>query len=312
MTISFKAIIAIAAFAFYSCQKAQPDNIITEPEKNVSNDATGSPKRLSYGDTVFFLKNQPGDYTVLPVSKPNKPGYFKANPIGLSIDSLTGLINISKSETGVRYKVYYLSTTEERLDSVKIVISGIDYKDAIYEINSTPNTYDTAFPIYNARPEIELPCGNVDLDDDGGLDDDDNLCEFDETDLNNDGSDDIAGVNQDKLLVDTKRGTIDVEASFRAGIFGSSEPANGVTQDFTFYYRLNDASNKALNKIKVRIYHFKKRSDIPQWLLDEISNRQYLSNDINARLVNNSTYFGARLGVTSKSNRPPIIIIVSQ
>ncbi len=275
---------------------------------------SGSNSRLSYGDSVFYLQNQSGNYTVLPVSKPNVPGYFKVIPMGLLLDSATGRINVSQSETGLRYKVYYLGVNGDRLDSTKIVISGIDYKDAIYEIASTPNNYDTAFPIYNARPELLVPCGDDDEDDDGDLDDDDNACVFDETDLNNDGNDDIPGVIQDKLLVDIKKGTIDVEASFHAGVFGSSDPANGLSKDFTFYYRLQDASNRALNKISVRLYHFKKRSDIPQFLLDTLNLRNQISAAVNSRTANDSRVMSisSRLEFEARPKRPPVIIIISQ
>ncbi len=276
---------------------------------------------LSYGDTLFFLQNQSGNYTVLPVSVPNSAGRFKSIPYGLSLDSTTGRINVTQSETGMRYKVYYVSTSGVALDSVKIVISGIDYKDAIYEIAATPNAYDTAFPIYNARPNLLLPCGDDDEDDDGDTDDDDNACVFDETDLNDDGNDDIPGVIQDKLLIDIKKGTIDAEASFHAGVFGSSNPANGVVKDFTFYYRLQDASNRALNKLTVRLYHYKKRSDIPQALLDTISTRNNIATAVNSRISNSNLVNGN--GPNSilerayfseyalKAKRPPIIIVVS-
>ncbi|MGZ5247800.1 MAG: hypothetical protein ACXWCR_11885, partial [Flavitalea sp.] len=237
--------------------------------------------RLSYGDTLFYLKNQLGNYFILPKTKPAGTGVFKSIPLGLVINSTTGRINITQSETGIRYKIYYVAPNGNILDSVKLVISGIDYKDAIYEIARTPNAYDTAFPIYNARPGLKLPCGDGDDDDDDD-DDDDNQCVFDETDLNNDGNDDIAGVIQDKLLVDIKNGTIDVEASFHAGIFGSSNPANGVNKDFTFYYRIQDASNRALNKITVRVYHYKRKRDIPKSLLDTLNLRNNISKAVNS------------------------------
>jgi hypothetical protein len=166
----------------------------------------------------------------------------------------------------------------------------------------------------------------MDNDDDGGLDDDDNGCVFDETDLDDDGNDDISGVIQDKLLVDIKKGTIDLEASFQAGVFGSSEPANGLSKDFTFYYRLMDSSKRALNKITIRLYHYKKRSDIPQSLLDLINERKKLSLSINSKAVNggygpglgratnntNTTISTNTFELMAKPKRPPIIIIISQ
>lgn len=301
------AVIVLLALGIVACQK---QSVETPPETNtppLTRDTSYSP--LSYGDSIFYLKNQPGNYTILPISKPETTGFFESNPQGLVLDSITGQINVTQSETGLRYKVYSLSVTGERLDSVKLVISGIDYADGIYELQATPVAYDTAFPIYNARPELPLPCrsndddDDDDGDDDDGDDDDDQGCIFDETDLNDDGNDDIPGVIQDKLLVNKNNGTLDLEASFHAGVFGSSDPANGVTKDFTFYYRLTDVSNKALNKITVRLFHFKKRSDIPQSLLSELNNRWNTVAEINSRLMGRF--------IESKAKRPPIIIIVS-
>lgn len=318
----------VSTLLITGCQKdmLDPGTENSAVNSDSNNNTPRSNIRLSYGDSLFNLKYQPGNYTILPVTKPADSGYFKAIPAGLSIDSLSGRINITQSETGLRYKVYYLSPNGTRLDSVKLVVSGIDYQDAIVELASTPSEYDTSFPIYNARPELSLPCGNTDIDDDGGLDDDDNGCVFDETDLDEDGNDDIAGVIQDKLLVDIKKGTIDLEASFQAGVFGSSEPSNGLSKDFTFYYRLMDSSKRALNKITIRLYHFKKRSDIPQSLLDILNERKQLTVSINSKANNGggSPGIGRATNNTqsvismdtfefkARPKRPPIIIIVSQ
>lgn len=287
--------------------------------------------RLRYADSLFHKNNVSGDYLILPVSRPAVTGYLKSIPAGLVMDSTTGRINITKSEAGLLYKIFYISAAGQVLDSTKLTISGIDYRDAIVEISATPSAYDTVFPVYNARVGAVLPCGDDDEDNDGDIDDDDNGCVFDETDLDGDGNDDIPGAIQDKLLVDIKKGSIDVEASFRAGIFGSSDPANGLSKDFTIYYRLQDISNKALSKITVRVYHFKKRSDIPQALLDTISGRADLLGAVQsgriAQQVGPSPSFGQATGssarvqftdrftineLAAKPKRPPVIIIVSQ
>lgn len=324
MQITYKSISALfLTLLLIGCQKDIPA-LIEQNEVNSQNSLSTSNVRLSYGDSLFFLKNTTSNYIIQPISKPTATGYFKAIPKGLSLDSISGKININQSERGIRFKVYYVSPNTTLLDSVKLVISGIDYRDAIYEIAATPNAYDTAFPIYNAIPSLQLPCGDDDDDDD----DDDNGCVFDETDLNNDGNDDIPGVIQDKLLVDIKKGTIDAEASLHAGVFGSSNPVNGKSVDFTFYYRLNDASNRALNKITVRLYHYKKRSDIPQALMDTLAERNNIATAVNSRGSNqlvtngmrrtidhnnsNTDFISYRLEYSFKPKRPPIIIIVSQ
>jgi hypothetical protein len=310
----------VSVILFVGCQKGRSD--LSGSGKPPGGDSGDNQQpilnpRLEYEDSLFYLKTQTGNYSVVPVSKPNATGYFHAIPKGLVIDSTTGSINISQSETGLRYKIYYVAADGTVLDSTKLVISGVDYRDAIVEIASTPNRYDTVFPIYNARPELKLPCADEDDDDDGGLDDDDNDCVFDETDLNGDGDDDIDGVIQDKLLVDIKKGTIDIEASFHAGIFGSSNPRDGLMRDFTFYYRLGDASNRALNKITVRVYHYRNRSNIPQALLDTLTYRTEIHTAVNSRngsadaVMNNGLFRFSRI-MAMKPKRPPIIIIVSR
>lgn len=312
----FKGLIVMAlAVCLASCQKdTPPETPVEEPpvvNPPVNPEPADSSRRLSYGDSLFFLPGNVPSYFIEPVSKPAASGYFKAIPAGLSIDTVNGRINVLASETGMRFKIYYVSAAGIRLDSTKLVISGIDYRDSIFQINQTLIPYDTAFPVYNARFDLPLPCTDGDDDDD----DDGNECIFDETDLDNDGDDDIDGVIQEKLLIDPRRGFIDVEASFRAGIFGS-DPANGVNKDFEIFYRLRDASNMALNRITVRVFHFKTMNDIPAELLEELdirrgllaqaSSRPSIDPDRNGSLVSRDFFF------ENRSRRPPIIVIISQ
>lgn len=255
--------------------------------------------KFSYTDTIFYNHQLTTDKFAAVVSQPAGTVLFKSIPGGLVIDTATGRINISKSESGIRYKVFAVNRQGIAIDSAKLVISGVDYADGIYNLDVTPVAYDTAFPIYNATPGLALPCDDDD-------DDEDNLCVFDETDLDGDGNDDISGVIQDKLLVDIKRGTIDLEASFRAGLFGSN-PANGTFKDFVMYYRLNDASGRSLQKINLRLYYYKRNADIPQSLLNELAQRNNQNTSVNARLVS-----GTEFTSYEKPKRPPILIIVGQ
>lgn len=273
------------------------NNDLRNTNTTQNNPSTG---RLSYGDTLFYNQSTPGNKLANVISSPSGTTKYKAIPGGLSIDSVTGRINITQSESGIRYKIFAVGSNGSALDSVKIVISGVDYKDEIFEIFTTPNRYDTSFPIYNATPGLAFPCSD---DDD---DDDDDDCIFDETDLDNDGNDDIAGVIQDKLLVNIKTGTIDMEASYQAGVFGSN-PANGTIKNFVMYYRMNDASGRSLQKINIRLYYYKRRSDIPQLLLNELAQRNNQSASVNARFISS-----AEFTAYEKPKRPPILIIVGQ
>ncbi len=298
LNCSFIALLALAIGC--SKENALPNNeaVASPPQRTITtNSQTGN---LSYGDTLIYNHSASNDKLVNVVSKPAATTKFKSIPGGLSIDSITGRINITKSESGIRYKIFAVNASGLAIDSVKIVVSGVDYKDEIFEIEKTPNAYDTSFPIYNARPGLALPCSEDDDDDDMG-------CVFDETDLNNDGNDDIAGVIQDKLLVNNKTGTIDLEASFHAGIFGSSNPANGTNKTFLMYYRINDASGRALQKINIKVYYFNTKNDIPQTLLNELAQRNNQQLSVNARLTYTATYDSY-----ARPKRPPILIIVGK
>ncbi len=275
---------------------------------------------LRYADTLFF--KQPGTtFSINPVSKPAEAGYFKAIPLGLVMDSLSGRININESEGGIRYKIYYISTDQQTvLDSVKLVVSGIDYRDSIYTLNAA--TALIANPIYNADPTQPLPCAD-DNDDEGN---DDNDCEFDEKDTDDDGDDELPGVNNDGCKVDVDNGVIDLAASFADGFLGNN-PVNGTTRDFEFFYRITDVSNRSLQAITVRFYYFESRAAIPASLLAELGNRDAQARDvllrnrdrfIQAPVVNSSLATGAAgimrvaSDISSRPKRPPIIILTGR
>lgn len=298
----FTLLSILALWALSACYKVLPFEGFT-----VENATRGRiafrPANLSYGANLFFIA--PGlPPTVAPTSKPATAGYFRAIPQGLVIDSATGTIQLAQSMTGMAYKVFYLSMQGAVLDSTRIVVSGISYKDSIYRVNLTPNRYDTAFPIYNANPNLPLPCSS---DDD---DDDDEGCIFDETDLDGDGDDDIEGVIQEKLLVNKKTGTIDVEASLRAGIFGSDNPANGSKKDFTMYYRLNDASNRSLNSITLQVHYYATMADIPATVMSTFQSHATIDTRIDASGRGGTSFID--FDTYAKPRRPPMIIIVGQ
>lgn len=284
--------------------------------------------RLTYSDSLYF--KVPGTaLSTDPVTRPAEAGYFKAIPLGLAIDSLTGRINITESEGGIRYKIFYISDDQETvLDSAKLVVSGIDYRDSIYNLSTAGLLFAT--PIYNADPTAVLPCADDDDDDDDDDDptnpDDDDDCEFDEKDTDDDGDDDLPGVNGDGCKVDVDNGVIDLAGSFADGFLGNN-PTNGTTRDFEFFYRITDASNRNLQAITVRFYYFNTAADIPASLRAELGNRDAQARDVLMR--NRDRYIQASLmattgfnrsedlmrlarDITSRPKRPPIIILVGR
>ncbi|MBC6490513.1 hypothetical protein ACFSQD_09320 [Flavihumibacter stibioxidans] len=275
--------------------------------------------RLTYSDTLYY-KNQLSNVFTDPATKPAEAGYFKAIPLGLAIDSLTGRVNVNNSEAGLRYKIYYISADQSRvLDSAKLIVSGIDYRDSIY---SLADTGPVALPIYNANPTLSLPCDDDDSDDDNGNGDtDDDDCEFDEKDTDDDGDDEVPGVNPSGCKVDVDNGAIDLAGSIDAGLLGAI-PVNGATADFQFFYRLTDASSRNLQAITVRFYYFNTRADIPAELLAELNNRDSQARDVILRNrdraltmapeITGSAYMRAVSETKARPKRPPIIIIVGR
>ncbi len=283
------AICSTVLLFLIACQKK--DSTLSEASSVASlNDAT-LPGTLSYGDSIFYTALTGTSKVIFPLSKPADSGFFASNLPGIELDSASGRINVSRSETGLRYKVYYVSLLSyQPIDSTSITISGIDYKDGVYDISSSDTT---AFPIYNMVTEASIPENS----------------EFDETDLNNDNIEDIPGANRNKLMVNTHDGTINLKESFLKGVFGPTL-FNGKKKDITIFYRLNDGSNRVLNKITIRLVYFQSRALIPESMSLEINSR----NDRYQVLGTTTTETGLLTYYTTtyyKPKRPPLIVIVS-
>lgn len=301
----------IATFLF-SCQKSVDQPFL---EKDIARTTRASAKsKLSYGSKELYMAASGNATIVLPVNKPKQDGSFKAIPDGLSLDMATGAINVNESLSGMKYKVYYVTNNGRLIDSTPIVISGIDYEDGITNLSNSvfTNTNYILSPIYNGNKSLKLPRKLI-------TSASDNV--FDETDLNNDGKEDIAGAIQETLVVNKKTGAINLKASFRAGLFGSASPSNGATKDINLYYRLNDNSKKVLNKISVRVYYFKTRSDIPASLIKILDDRKRMDERVIADNPIETTSMLTELDPTTGGilddlsnfagkRRPPLIVII--
>ncbi|MBL7699079.1 MAG: hypothetical protein JNK79_13020 [Chitinophagaceae bacterium] len=292
------AIAAVIILVAWGCTKTVSENTDAESiarEDNATGPHTENVK-LQYKDSILYYRSAPKNYTVKPIRKPKVPGYFVPSPEGLVINASNGTIEVNNSEAGLHYKVYYMSMTNEPIDSVTIRIAGIDYEDGIFEIANT-SEHDTASPVYEGA-DSTFPCARGN-----------GQCSFNETDLDGDGDSDIDGVNGNKLQVNKKNGVIDLEESFNNGVFGSLTPPNGIFKDFTIHYRLDDPSQKALNKITIRLYHFKSRDQIPAWLIDELKRRKESYDAVDAPATQGN-FIQSNLYLLAPK-RPPLIIIVS-
>jgi hypothetical protein len=236
------------------------------------------PYKLSYGDSIIFLKAQTTDYVVYPLEQ--RPGIYSGFPEGIEIDDNTGAINVSKSETGLRYRITH-TAPDGTVTTTMVVISGINFTDHFFHLSQGDSI---AYPVYNADASRILPVSGSN---------------FDEGNNANSGG----------CSVKTVDGQINLAQTVRNGVFGSI-PVNDDRHDFDIAYRLNDGSGKALNKLKVRVYYYNTMADVAADLLQTLQDRA----DDGVFLRGNSNNNTSSVSIIDRAAkpRPPCVIIVGQ
>ncbi|MBK6935666.1 MAG: hypothetical protein IPH18_01365 [Chitinophagaceae bacterium] len=210
-------------------------------KKTDSADNPAGPYKLSYGDSILYMKPDGSGNIVYPTTQ--RPGTYEGFPDGIEIDENTGAINLSESETGLRYKITHTAPNGTKTET-KVVLSGITFKDHFYYLSASDSI---AFPIYNANESRVLPLsGSV----------------FDEGNIANGGG----------CSVKTDNGKINLKETIRNGVFGFP-PRNDAQQTFEIKYRINDGSGKSLNKLKVLLYWYNTINDVPQYVWDILNER---------------------------------------
>lgn len=240
----------------------------TSCEKNPN---SNEPYTLSYGDSILFLRPSSGDYIVYPTTPGN--GLYEGFPEGIEIDDNTGAINVSKSETGLRYKITHTAADGTKTNTM-VVISGINFADKFYRLSQQDSV---AFPVYNADRARVLPITGS-IFDEGGL------------------------ANGSGCSVKTANGQINLAESIRNGLFGSN-PTNDDRKDVEIVYRLNDGSGKAVNKLKVRLYYYTSMSTVAPDLLQTLQDRE--TDGVFLRGVSMQSVARAA------KPRPPCVIIIA-
>jgi hypothetical protein len=231
-----RTILWIVLVVLTSCKK---DNSVGNPPPTPGADD------LSYGDSIFYLRNQATDYIVLPLQ--NRTGQYSGFPEGIDIDQNSGAVNISKSETGLRYRISFIPDgTTDSIHTV-IVISGINFLDGFYKLTTADSVIR---PLYNANANNSVPG------------------------VNNGTAFDIgSGCNSAGCNVSTTVGSINLAQTVRNGVFGAT-PSNNDRHEFDLNYEINDKSGKAPNTIRVKLYYFDSISDVTQEVYDIISSRE--------------------------------------
>jgi hypothetical protein len=292
-----------------SCEKSIDATFLEKDNDRLNKNASVS--GLSYGSSLFYLGKNAKENLVSPTSKPGISGKFVSIPNGLSINAATGEINLSRSLTGLVYKVYYITSNGSLADSTKIVISGVDYQDGIYNLSS--NQGKKAVPFYNANRASSVPnvSGN---------------------------SFDATNTNGRRLVIDPKNGSIDLQATLLTGSLGGQRPSNGFNDEFSIQYRISDKSNRSTNNIKVKVYYFNTLSDVPESLLEVLATREKIQKRVDVMrfglsgntapadssetglitegssslIGGGSTEDPLEEDLTSYKVRPPLIILIGQ
>ncbi len=222
---------------------------------------------FAYADTLFFLREQTTPYVESPTAA--QTGQYGAFPEGLSINASTGAINVNTSESGLKYRVWFLKAGVADTCIRYVTISGVNYPNKVYRLDQNDIM---ASPFYNAVRTFAPPCSDDDNDDDDDDndddddDDDDDDCEFD----------DAPSVGQQVIpqgiAIDKTTGIINLRETVNNGTFGAI-PVSGTSKQIRIYYRLNDASNKALNSIDVTVHWYATVSQVPASLLAQMNDK---------------------------------------
>ena len=230
-----------------------------------------------YGDTIIYPQPTSGsDYIMNVVNSPGA-GKYLSWPVGMVIDSVSGAIDVTASQTGLQYAVGFVKngTTDTCLQT--LVIGGASYEDSVYYIAEGQTN---AFPYFEANPNLINTCATG------------NGCSFDVT-----GSAAKIGV-----AVNTSTGVINLQQTLNGGLLGLGGafgllPQNGSTVTATIYYKLNDPSNFALQNIQVQLVYYDQATLINSGLLSTVLLK--LDNLLSGHLIDNSA-----------NPRPPLVVIV--
>lgn len=236
--------------------------------------APGCPVLPIYGDTIIYPQpTNGGDYIFNPVNNPG-PGKYMSWPQGMIIDPNTGAINVTKSETGLKYAIGFVKngTTDTCIST--LVIGGVAYMDSVYVL---ANGATTALPYFDGDPFLLSKCNG------GG-------CSFDVT----------GTAAAKKVIVNGTTGVIDLQKTLSSGLLGGAFgliPVNGQVVTTSIYYKLNDASNDALQHIDVQVVYYDSKANMAPGLLSGIINS--VDNLLAGHLIS-----------TTVNPRPPLIVIV--
>lgn len=253
-----------------------------------SNDGpeAGGNYTLSYGDSVIYLKNTGGDHIVSPVTA--MTGTYEAFPDGIELDESTGAINVSQSETGLRYRITFTPSGGTRTYTTTVLLAGINYLDAFYFLSKN-DTVSRA--VYNGDLNKAVPVSpgktvfDIDL-----------------------------GCNKEGIAINVNDGSINLAQTIRNGFFGRHK--NDDEEEFELKYKIDDKSGQARQEVKIKLYYFNTLSDVPQKYWDLLKEREgtllWANNTHNPTDEIISELAGVE-GIADRARpRPPCIFIIGR
>ncbi|HTR31848.1 MAG TPA: hypothetical protein VMH27_21395 [Puia sp.] len=234
--------LAVSVVLLSGCSKSLTYTV-SDPYSNSSVPSTSffttDPARSpSYGDSVLFVQGSGrSSYLFRPVNTLQN-GTFVSWPKGLTIDPVSGEIDVLQSEPGARYNVGFVNRATGDTAYRQVILAGVTYPDGIYDLGSSHTRLQPYFNADAAAPGIASSIFDAD-----GL-----------------------AANRN-LVVDNQTGAIDLKASVEKGLFGA-QPHNGDSREISVYYRLNDQSHLSLLKTTITVYYYYSVSDIPQAMIE--------------------------------------------
>jgi hypothetical protein len=246
----------------------------------------GGDYSLSYGDSVIYLKNTGGDYIVQPATP--MAGTYTAFPEGIELDESTGAINVSKSETGLRYRISFTPAGSNRSYSTVVLLAGINYLDAFYFLSKN-DTVSRA--VYNGDLSKAIPvaAGKTVFDVDRGC-------------------------NNEGIAVNVNDGSINLMETIRSGFFGRHR--NDDEEEFELVYKIDDKSQQARQSVKIKLYYYNTLADVPQKYWDLLKEREGTLLWANTTQNPTGELISGVAGVDGVSGRarprPPCIFIIAR
>jgi hypothetical protein len=233
-----------------------------------------------YGDTIIYPQPTNGsDYFVNPVNNPG-PGKYLSWPVGMVLNSTSGAIDVTASETGMKYIIGFVASGTTDTCRSYLTIGGAAYTDSVHVLSLGQTT---AAPYFEANPTDLNLCQTS------------NACQFDVT----------GSAAKMKVIVNKSTGVIDLQKTLNGtgllGVLGGAFgilPVNGQSITTDIYYKIgDDPSHSALQKISVQLVYYDKTSLINGGLLGNLITK--LDNLTSGNPIS-----------TTSNPRPPLVVIV--